>query len=650
MSEAAIKRGGSVGAGQAVVASRAGVSWPAVGMAALLGLVFIGVFHFFFVQQHRFSRDNADWSHAYFIPLISVYMLWRERAALAGLRPTVFWPGLVPLVLSIPTYSLFQIGSASNHMGQGAAMLLGLFGVLLLTLGPRVIQPIFLPLAFLGFGVTVSERIMIAVTFELQGMAAHGGWVLLNLLGVTTDLSGHTLQVQHPQTGAKIPLNIAEACSGMRMVIAFAALGVAVALVELKHWWQRIALFMCGVPVALAMNVVRVAVLGIGSLYNPELARGQAHMFIGFVLLALAFVVFMGISWVLNKTVSDEAAPVSVAAGKGAVSAGKPGGKAPAKGASKPAAKAPVKSGGVAGLAWPWAGVTWNSMRSPGFVTAVAVLGVSAVGLNAVIAALGLQLVKKPIYAEGGRQVSAVQRETASWVAVGNDAQMPEEMIEELGTKNYLSRVYRQKDSAVAAGKRPIAMELHLAYYTGMIDTVPHVPERCLTGAGFLLVDSAETLPVKLSTAGWTLDEEASELATELDRDGRPQRVLTAWTRLRDARVRLPRNIEDLEMRFSSFQSPEGGKQHAAYFFMANGGWTSSAEGIRLLAFKLDDVYAYYLKVQVTSSMVGSSEELAEAARSLLSELLPDIARSKPDWTEVQRGVYPPAGAADAGG
>jgi len=62
---------------------------------------------------------------------------------------------------------------------------------------------------------------------------------------------------------------------------------------------------------------------------------------------------------------------------------------------------------------------------------------------------------------------------------------------------------------------------------------------------------------------------------------------------------------------------------------------------VRLLAFKLDDVYAYYLKVQVTSGMVENSAELAEASRGLLRELLPDIMRSTPDWTEVQRGTYP---------
>ncbi len=603
---------------------------PAAVMVLVLGLLFMLVFHFFFLQQHRFSRDNADWSHAYFIPVISLYMLWRAREELGLLRPVVFWPGLIPLLLSVPCYLLFQIGSASNHMGQGAAMILGLFGLLLLLLGPRVIQPIFLPLAFLAFGVTISERIMIAITFQLQGMAAHGGYVLLNLLGVTTDLSGHTLEVQHPQTGAKIPLNIAEACSGMRMVIAFAALGMAVALVELKHWWQRIALFMCGVPVALAMNVVRVAVLGVGSMYNPEVARGQAHMFIGFVLLALGFVVFMCIAWALNKTVNDEAA-------KPAAKTLKPGPVASAK-VAEAKASAPLLKAGAFGIG---TGLTWSALRQPGFVGAAAVLGVAAVSISTLIAVLGVQLTKKPIQANEGRQVSAVARETPSWIAMGNDAQMPEEMIEELGTKNYLSRVYRQKDSAVAKGKRPIVLELHLAYYTGMIDTVPHVPERCLTAAGFLMVKSAETLPVGLDVSGWSLDVDATELATKLDRDGREQRVLAAWTRERDARVRMPRDVDKLEMRFSSFQAPGGGTQHAGYFFIANGGWTSSAEGVRLLAFKLDDVYAYYLKVQVTSGMVENSAELAEASRGLLRELLPDIMRSTPDWTEVQRGTYP---------
>jgi hypothetical protein len=78
------------------------------------------------------------------------------------------------------------------------------------------------------------------------------------------------------------------------------------------------------------------------------------------------------------------------------------------------------------------------------------------------------------------------------------------------------------------------------------------------------------------------------------------------------------------------------------YFFVANGGHTDSALGVRRLAFRLTDRYAYYLKVQVGSGSVQSAEELAEVSSSLLHELLPEIMRCVPDWSAVEAGTWPP--------
>ena len=80
----------------------------------------------------------------------------------------------------------------------------------------------------------------------------------------------------------------------------------------------------------------------------------------------------------------------------------------------------------------------------------------------------------------------------------------------------------------------------------------------------------------------------------------------------------------------------------AGYCFIANGGWVSSAEGVRFLAFNLTDDYAYYLKVQVGSADVESPEELAGLAGSLLDDLLGELMTCVPDWPRVMGGQWPP--------
>jgi exosortase len=103
-------------------------------------------------------------------------------------------------------------------------------------------------------------------------------------------------------------LNVAEACSGMRMLVAFLALGVAMAYVSLPTVWQRVALVVMGVPVAVFVNVLRVATLGVLTLINPDFVTGEFHHFIGLLWLLPAFLLYLLVLWVLGKMVVPEGA------------------------------------------------------------------------------------------------------------------------------------------------------------------------------------------------------------------------------------------------------------------------------------------------------------------------------------------------------
>lgn len=284
-------------------------------MIAVLAAAFVLLFYNWFLTQHGHSKGNGDWSHAYIVPLVSLYLLWQHREQLANLRTSTFWPGLIPMMTGIVSYVYFVVG-IPNHFGQGLAMILTLFGLVLLMLGPKAMTWCFFPIAYLACGITLPEKVMTMMTWPLQQFAAKASYVVLNVIGVTTDIAGTQITVYDSSMNAH-PLNIAEACSGMRMVIAFIALGVAVALVGTKMWWKRVVLLSLGAPVALLINVARVVVLGVASLYDPRWAGGQAHMFIGTLLLLPGFVLFMGVLWCMHKAIPEtpEASPVKPAGG-----------------------------------------------------------------------------------------------------------------------------------------------------------------------------------------------------------------------------------------------------------------------------------------------------------------------------------------------
>lgn len=275
----------------------------------LLTLGVIALFHSWFYNQHLHSWGNGDWSHAYLIPLISVYLMWQNRERLARVHAEIYWPGLLPAIMGIWTYVFFIVG-VPNHFGQGLSLVLTVFGLTLLMLGPRAMESLFCPIAYLVFGITIPEIVMNYLTYPLQDMAASGGFILLRMLGVSCYLAGNVIWVD--TAAGSHPLNVAEQCSGMRMVIAFFALGFAVALVGTQMWWKRVVLVAAALPVAVVLNVVRVAVLGLLTLRDPSFSQGDAHTFIGTILLIPGFFIYLGVLAAMHKSV-PESEPVKVA-------------------------------------------------------------------------------------------------------------------------------------------------------------------------------------------------------------------------------------------------------------------------------------------------------------------------------------------------
>jgi exosortase/archaeosortase family protein len=96
------------------------------------------------------------------------------------------------------------------------------------------------------------------------------------------------------------------------MLVAFMALGVAMAYVSLPTLWQRVALVLLGIPIAIFVNVLRVASLGLLSMLDSEFAAGEFHHFIGLVWLVPAFLLYLFALWVLTNMVVQQPATAEV--------------------------------------------------------------------------------------------------------------------------------------------------------------------------------------------------------------------------------------------------------------------------------------------------------------------------------------------------
>ncbi len=554
-----------------------------------LTVAFGWIFWDFLQRQFRFAiEQQADWGHTLIIPFIAGYFVWLCKDKLAEHPFKRAWFGLFLLVIGIAWYTLCALGPTSMHhhnlMAAGVACTFG--GIVLFIFGWRAMRYLWFPLLYLFiFGQSISDRFMEIATFKLQDIASFGSYFGLSLLGFDVTRAGNTIEIFYD--GTSHPLNIAEACSGMRMLMAFFALGVAMAYTGLKFTWQRIILVALAVPTAVFVNVLRVMTLGLLSLADSGFAAGDFHTFVGTLWLIPAFLIYLGIVWVLkNIVIEDEDEPEE-----------EPSGKA----------------------------VRFTGSASAGFCISVVLLALSAVVFQFGVYSLNIYLHKNPVYPR--KNFSVLPTQLDDWKRDGDDVRLDAAGVEALGTELYLNRAYHSADKSLP----PIL--LHIAYYTGQVDAVPHVPDRCMVAGGFApLTPEPITLSLDIDQSTWIDDPDHSV-------DGIPYQIFPGQNDRTEQEETIRMPFGDFELRTTEFSHPQLGDDRvfAGYFFVANGKTTAYPERIRLLAFDRSSQYAYYCKVQFT--MRGkhdfTTEQFVEAISDFTTSMLPSIMKCLPDWSEV---------------
>lgn len=291
-----------------------------------------------------------------------------------------------------------------------------------------------------------------------------------------------------------------------------------------------------------------------------------------------------------------------------------------------------------------------QSLRHPAFIALTTMLLIAAGLFTVGVSAAKVYLQKLPVPAPFA--LASMPPDSESWQRVGEDRLESAEVVETLGTENYLNRMLQQRRPSTPGGDRHV-VDLHLAYYTGMIDTVPHVPERCFVGGGMQVGAATRVVPIPLDLSDTSmlrseventalLGSRTPEALMPIEREDGTRdvywiRLDSEFSRAPGQLVRVPFDPRELKLRVTQFEGPNDRPIFAGYFFIANGGVTDSANAVRQLAFRLEDRYAYYLKVQFTSQTVPDAETLATLAASILDEQLGEILRCTPDWIEKKQ-------------
>ncbi|MBM4115970.1 MAG: exosortase-associated EpsI family protein, partial [Phycisphaerae bacterium] len=124
----------------------------------------------------------------------------------------------------------------------------------------------------------------------------------------------------------------------------------------------------------------------------------------------------------------------------------------------------------------------------------------STLGFRAAIEQLNVYLRKEAVPLR--ESLDSIPVVLGAWQRTGEDVRYGADIETELGTKQYLLRTYERSGDQ---GRERV--QLHIAYYTGLIDTVPHVPERCWGAAGMIMTEQPHDVALNVDTATWQCGE-----------------------------------------------------------------------------------------------------------------------------------------------
>jgi exosortase len=235
---------------------------------------------------------NPDFSHGFFVPLFSAFVVWQERDRLAQIPLRPSWSGLALLAFGLCIFIIGQLG-AELFLAR-SSMLLALAGLIVLFLGWSHFRALLFPLAFLVLMVPIPTIIFNQITFPLQLLDSRLAATILPWLGVPVFREGNIINLP------AMPLNVAEACSGIRSLMSLTTLAIIYSYLMDRRMVVRVVLTLASIPIAVAANSLRI--IGTGLLvqyWDPDKAEGYFHASWGLFIFVIALVML----YLLHQTI-----------------------------------------------------------------------------------------------------------------------------------------------------------------------------------------------------------------------------------------------------------------------------------------------------------------------------------------------------------
>lgn len=246
-----------------------------------------------FVAFVRISLSNDDSSYLVLIPFLCAWLLFVESHRIFAnvSYNVVFGAIFLFLAASVALASRFAVGFASPSWqltGYILALVLAWVAGFVLLFGKIAARESYFPLLFLFLMVPLPSVLLDRVIHLLQVGSAWITGTFFDLLGVPALQEGLVFHL------ARVNIEVAKECSGIRSSMALLILALLVAHFRLKHLTNKVLLVASGLFMMVVKNGIRIATLTLLAVYvDPGFLEGRLHHEGGVVFFVLALLLLL---------------------------------------------------------------------------------------------------------------------------------------------------------------------------------------------------------------------------------------------------------------------------------------------------------------------------------------------------------------------
>ena len=257
-----------------------------------------------FFKLYNVRWDLLDYTHAYFILPVSLWLIWRRRdqikESVQNYKPGNNLLGLAVLFFSI---ILFLFGSRFDYsLIITFSIIPFIFGLSYYLYGIKTVKLLSFPVLYLLLLIPPPMSLLDSITLPMRYAISAATEVVLGFANYPISREGLLLTIGYND------IFMGQPCSGFRSLITLLSLGIVYIYISDTKLFNKFILAAFIVPLALLGNLVRVVTLCLITFYfGEEAGQGFFHNFSGIVMFIITILGLIGIESLLNKTNSVNA-------------------------------------------------------------------------------------------------------------------------------------------------------------------------------------------------------------------------------------------------------------------------------------------------------------------------------------------------------